>query len=397
MIKNHSQLIDRQEVRRPAVVRLEVARTLDELADHKEAWDKFAGSVAVKLPTLSYAWFRARVKTQLKKSQNWFCLFAYHEDRMVGAMPLLAMVRKPLGVPMLVLKTPPGSSEILQPGSLGIQSIRLMIDYIRNLEPAVLSLKLNQLSDSSPWLSILDSFGNRFHIMREFYGRNSYLPIMDDFESYRSSLSKNFKRNLKRRGKKLDKLDNVEYCFCSSGEANTSGIDAFSRIEASGWKGRKGTALAQQEELYNFYNELTEDSDTNGLFQWHFLRAEGKIIAAQLAAEMSDTLIVIKIAYDEEYADYSPGNLLFEETIKRAYKQGNINLIDCMTDQNWHSNWNMSQRDKFSLYVFPRRILPIMAGLLPYKAKKIIHGIGRKFPGAKRIYSRFTQGIDPNQ
>ncbi len=397
MIKNHNELISRYDTRGSGKLRLDVACSLDELAAHKQAWIELTGSVGVKLPTMTYAWFKSRVETQLKRNESWFCLLCYNGERLIGVLPIIATARRPLGSGMLALKTPPGATELLESDGLERQAAGMMLEYINNISPSVISLKLNQLNESSPWLKILDSADNRFIVFKEFYGRNSYLQLQGNFKTYRSNLSKNFKRNLKRRAKKLAQLDNIELDFRNADQIGAEGIEAFSQIEASGWKGRRGTALAQQDDLYDFYRELTENGTETGTFQWHFLKNDGNVIAAQLAAEMAETLIIIKIAFNEDYADYSPGNLLFEQTIKWAYDRENIKLIDCMTDQAWHSNWNMQKRKKFNVFLYPRRIIPVLAGLLPHRANVVLHSLGRKIPGAKKLYSKFSGQADPNQ
>ena len=83
--------------------------------------------------------------------------------------------------------------------------------------------------------------------------------------------------------------------------------------------------------------------------------------------------MVLKIAYDEVFARYSPGTLLFEKTLERAYADVDTEEVNCLTDMEWHKPWQMLSRDYFDCRYFPATIVGATTGWLPrvaYRALK---------------------------
>jgi len=139
----------------------------------------------------------------------------------------------------------------------------------------------------------------------------------------------------------------------------------LTEIEASGWKGRKGTALAASLSLVAFYTALVEGLAREGWLEWHFLNADAKTLAGHLAVRFGRSMTLVKIGYDEAYAKCSPGNLLFERTAKWIFERGDIDEINCLTDMPWHRSWRMDQSNYTSLWIYPKQPLALLFGALP--------------------------------
>ena len=70
-----------------------------------------------------------------------------------------------------------------------------------------------------------------------------------------------------------------------------------------------------------------------------------------------------KIGYDETYARYGPGNLLFRELLERSFDDPTVDEVNCLTDQPWHSNWGMPKIGYAEVMVGPRGPVATIAGL----------------------------------
>ena len=116
-------------------------------------------------------------------------------------------------------------------------------------------------------------------------------------------------RSMRRRQRRLQALDAVTLEPATGGDALARALDDFFALEAAGWKGRAGTAASQNEDLRQFVERavLALGSEDKVLIQR--LRADGKTIAVTIALKSGDTAWGWKVAYDEAYADYSPGVL----------------------------------------------------------------------------------------
>jgi CelD/BcsL family acetyltransferase involved in cellulose biosynthesis len=96
----------------------------------------------------------------------------------------------------------------------------------------------------------------------------------------------------------------------------------FFRLEALGWKGKQGTAIACDPGLMAFYTAIARVFARRQQLTIAFLRARGRRIAGCFALEDAATFHLLKIAHDPEYDHFGPGQLLVRETAADADRRG---------------------------------------------------------------------------
>ena len=85
-----------------------------------------------------------------------------------------------------------------------------------------------------------------------------------------------------------------------------SWIDDFLRLEAAGWKGAQGSALAHHPEARSYVVTTVHEAFARGRLMALTLRAGGRPIAVKLNLRSGDEWFAYKIAYDPEFARFSP-------------------------------------------------------------------------------------------
>jgi hypothetical protein len=114
---------------------------------------------------------------------------------------------------------------------------------------------------------------------------------------------------LRRNERELAKLGKLGFRVATSGEALREAVEAFIALEASGWKGRQGSALASDAATSSFARQaLTSGGDAPGI------RAElfglgGRPIGIFLHLVSPGYSATFKIAHDEELNRQAPGVL----------------------------------------------------------------------------------------
>lgn len=114
----------------------------------------------------------------------------------------------------------------------------------------------------------------------------------------------------------------------SANAAATAWAEEFLALEAAGWKGRAGTALACRPADREFFRAIVADAHAHGRLQTLALRVAGRPVAMKCNFLAGDGGFAFKIAYDEEYAQLSPGFLLEIETIRRLHRRPEIRWMD---------------------------------------------------------------------
>lgn len=141
-------------------------------------------------------------------------------------------------------------------------------------------------------------------------------------------VSKSRRKDLRRNRKRLDELGDVTWTSHCGGKDLDEAIDAFLRIEASGWKGKRGTALDCADNTRAFAKAAFTEQDGRCITRADVLRLDGTPIAINLSLIAGNTGFTIKCAYDDAYRGQSAGLLLEEEMIRSVLQDKWIGKLD---------------------------------------------------------------------
>ncbi|HEU4651370.1 MAG TPA: GNAT family N-acetyltransferase, partial [Croceibacterium sp.] len=135
------------------------------------------------------------------------------------------------------------------------------------------------------------------------------------------------------------------------------------RVEAAGWKGARGSALARDRLRGRFYWRYAAAAARKGVLRLAFMRIDGRAVAMQLAAESAGKLWLLKIGHDEQYASCSPGQQLMLYVAGEAARRGLTALEFLGEEEAWTRSWTRASRDCVALRVYPftRRGVSLLA------------------------------------
>jgi CelD/BcsL family acetyltransferase involved in cellulose biosynthesis len=105
-------------------------------------------------------------------------------------------------------------------------------------------------------------------------------------------------------------------------------IAEFLALEASGWKGGEGTALASDAASRKFFEDALARAFSAGALLFHRLRAGQNTIAMIVNFIERGEAYSFKIAHDESFARYSPGVMLEIEMMKALERIEGFSFID---------------------------------------------------------------------
>jgi hypothetical protein len=137
-------------------------------------------------------------------------------------------------------------------------------------------------------------------------------------------------------------------------------LPEFLALEASGWKGRNGTAILNDPKDVAFYTTLVRNFAAESQWEWHVIRVGERVVTAQMGVRCGGTLMLPKYAYDEEFAECTPGHLLMEEVIKEAFSRPDLIEINPMSDASQHSLFHMPRDEYVDLHLVRWGVLPTL-------------------------------------
>ena len=112
------------------------------------------------------------------------------------------------------------------------------------------------------------------------------------------------------------------------GAALDTWIDEFLKLEQAGWKGHHGTAIGQSDNLSAFLKEsMARFARSQKLMCWR-MSLDDTPVAMMFGTREGSNCWIVKIAYDETLARFSPGVLLVLEATRSLFEDDTIMFVD---------------------------------------------------------------------
>lgn len=132
-------------------------------------------------------------------------------------------------------------------------------------------------------------------------------------------------RQLRRR---LSETGTLNFAVAATYPEVRAATEDFLVLEAKGWKGARGSALVQDPDTSNFVRTMLWSAARHDQVRIASLSLNGRVIAAVIMLMAQDTGYLWKIAYDEEFAKFSPGVLLIEQFSQQILSDKTVALVD---------------------------------------------------------------------
>ncbi|MCE9518610.1 MAG: GNAT family N-acetyltransferase [Verrucomicrobia bacterium] len=185
---------------------------------------------------------------------------------------------------------------------------------------------------------LLDRFPEPLALQRNLEG-SAWLPCDRSYADLLKGASANHRSNLVRGQKRAAKLGSMRYDSFSQPDQLKTAMLHFLSIEASGWKGAQGGAVACKPELVAFYSTLCASLGSQGRCEIDLLWLESDPIASIFWFRTGGVLHLQKIAYLEKLSELGPGRLIMAEALQRACADSALRRINFITRCPWADGW----------------------------------------------------------
>lgn len=215
-----------------------------------------------------------------------------------------------------------------------------------------------------------------------------FVAIASSWDQYFQSLSSRRRQDYRRARRGLERLGkiDVEIKASDAAEVDADMAEAM-RVEAASWKGRAGSAMLTDPHLSGFFLQLATRLARQGQLRVCFLRLNGEAIAMQIAAVHGGRWWVLKIGYDERWAEHSPGIQLMWDVLREAFEQGLKSFEMLGSAEPWLTIWTREQRTYRTLAFYPyngRGMVALGADIM----RAFVQRAGARLPGILRTQFR---------
>jgi hypothetical protein len=272
-------------------------------------------------------------------------VLAISDDETKPGMLILTRVRSGFWQTFQPAQGPLGLILLSNRDNLEAQIVKL----IQHLPGYPLCLSVCQ---QDPDFTCFEKIGESAKIQVIDYIRTARLSLKGTFEEYWQKRGKDLARNLDRRCRQLAKRGiEFELLVDRSPECVAGCIREYSALETSGWKFTQGTAVSAEGVQGKFYREILERFCMVGEGVIYRLLFNGKTVASQLGLQRNGMLVLLKMAYDENFKEFSPGFLLQREIIRSNFSQSTVKVIEFYgrVRDGWTSKWTDEIRTMYHI------------------------------------------------
>jgi len=284
-------------------------------------------------------WYGAEIEAYCEQHPNVYFIAVYGANQLDAVIPLEEVVFKKSIFSFSVL-------EIFYSNEMGVCDVTSEIplhflekDFqsaIKKISPWSFYVKFQGVCQNSLFARQTLLLGNTYKKHSHY---SKYIDFSNGKDAFWSSYNSKFRRNLKRKISKAAALGDVSFVSESDPSKLPARYEEFLAIEDSGWKGKDKTSIKSQPNKKRYYQFLLDGYGKEKICHINLLYLSGKCIAAQFSLLVDQTLYLLKIGYDEEYSDISPGYLLLEKLVEYGCATKKFNRISFVTGVSWIDRW----------------------------------------------------------
>lgn len=322
-----------------AVARQEACDVVDLMAVPQGAWADLAARAIEPNAFFHPVWARAVAGRDLEQS-GVRALLAWDgpsRTRLIGLLPVVSAWRSlKLPIPVLVAwqAYAPLTTPLLDRDMTDIAARALVAAAGK---AGALALLLPALSDEGIAAAALRAAIGDFKASPVSFNRHQRARLdatQDGEAAIVSSLGAKKVKELRRQRNRLADDGEVVFKLAEPGAETATALDAFLKLEASGWKGITGTALAQSEGDAAFIRNAVPDLVASGAAQVATLSSGDNVVAAGLLLRHLRRGYFFKIAYDETAAKTSPGVQITLDITRQLCADAAIDDVDSIAISN---------------------------------------------------------------
>lgn len=255
--------------------------------------------------------------------------------RLIGLVPAISLWRAcRIPLPALVSADPYGTlCTPLLDRDFANEAVASLTQQARKAGAHALVLRDVALDGAAvkAFTEMLRQGGMRPRILRS-HVRACLDATRDADELLRDALGPKKLKDLRRQRNRLAGQGAVHFDVARAPETIAAAIETFLTLEASGWKARHGTALAQHEGDASFIRRATSALAERGQCEIVTLRAGDTPVAAAVVLRHRDRAFYFKLGVDERFSKFSPGVQLTLDLTRHLCADPAIAMADSTAD-----------------------------------------------------------------
>jgi CelD/BcsL family acetyltransferase involved in cellulose biosynthesis len=309
--------------------RIQVVRDREALAAFIPAWEHLAAH-AIEANPFYEPWILLPALRAQGEGEGFRCVLVWDGERLIGLFPFERR-RRFKGLPVTTLASWRHSAYLLCTplvhAEASIECLRALLGWAVS-EASM--LQLLYVPANGPFDEALRAAART--VVRTARFSRALLVKAASADAYmEEAMSSQLRRQLRRNERRLREQGMVPISVGPGGDIGEE-IERFLELEASGWKGREGGALAASEANLRFGREILNEAYRRGRLHMVGLDCGDRPVARRCSLLAAEGSYAFKTAYDESYAAYSPGVLAEALNLREFHRLHGVAWMDSYTE-----------------------------------------------------------------
>jgi CelD/BcsL family acetyltransferase involved in cellulose biosynthesis len=324
---------------------------IDNLA---EEWRSLCADAADDQPFYRPEWIRAHLRAFLPGAKVRL-IAVRDEGRLRLVLPLVEEKGTIGGIPVRTLRAPVNAhaarfDAVCSSGTHGDSAISAAWQFLKMEVWDVMQFRNAPLGGVVGRLAALAA-ADGFHTAQVLEKPSPYVPVPAD-PKLLTRLPPNSKLRSQLRQARRRLAEHGSLSFRRLETADPEALQRFYRLEASGWKGKEGSAILCHEPTRIFYDEMAESAARFGYFSLYLLELNHQLVAGHYSFTHCGRCYSPKVAYDESFKQFAPGHVIVAEILQDCATRGIQQFDITGSNDDWKMKWTGQTHEFNHHFVF---------------------------------------------
>jgi CelD/BcsL family acetyltransferase involved in cellulose biosynthesis len=321
-----------------------------ELETLRAEWTSLIDEIPAASIFSSWEWINTWWKHYEDSGHLWLLTFRDQEDKLVGIVPWVLKGPGGLfGVRQLsfLFNSPPVHLDIIARPQDQSAVCTALIDHLHALRNEWDLLDLRGLAEASCLKEVLTSQPGHFQVREGL--TCTYITLPSDWETFeKKSLSANRRKQIRSNQRRLERdyPDQVTFRRIDDPADIQTALDVLIQFNRDKWQSRDGVSAFEDVRFRRFNHEMASVAAALGWLRFYELRVAGELLASRLCYSYRGIIFDFQTAYNPQWSDYSPGELLLVYALKDAIQEGAAEFDFLPGTYRWKMSWSTGARQE---------------------------------------------------
>lgn len=318
--------------------------TLEEFESLRDAWSELFAARETRSAFLTWEWLIAWWKVNNADAELWL-LTAWEGKKLVGIAPLMLSKERKYHLRFRLLQSigalNADESDFIVRND-NPTAIRCLLDYILQNRSRWDALMLHELRVGKPSTQIIRDILAQSGLRLRFKPSPHYhIPLARSWGEYLKSLSKNMRKNLERRLRRMNESHTLELEHCKGSQIRWEHFEMIFEINRNGAFPEKYETESERA----FHRELLHRMAAQDWMEILFLKLDREPVAFEYGFNMDGRFEDWRTGYNRGFSKQGIGKTLLHLLLKEFSEQGYQDFDFLRGDYDHKHDWRPSKRD----------------------------------------------------